>query len=67
MSDLWKERFPAAIDHARVRLMKMYGQHYWKFLDHEHLEKIWPKSCHKIENVHTKEQLNDLIIKGMDE
>jgi hypothetical protein len=30
MSDILKKRFPLKIAPARVRLVKMYGQHFWK-------------------------------------
>jgi hypothetical protein len=55
MSELLKKRMPGRIAPARVRLVKMYGQHFWKQLDNEHLDKIWPNCCSKVDNVHTKE------------
>ena len=55
MSEFIKNKMAKKVKPSRVRLLQMYGQHYWKYLDFDQLEKLWPKSCHKVENVHTLE------------
>ena len=48
-------------------MVQKFGQHYWKRIPLEDIDKIWPKCCIEVKDVKTKLDVENFITKVMDE
>ena len=66
MSDyLKKEMYNTMPKVIRIRLISLFGKHYYQHMDQQWLEERWDKVCHRVDGVHSKEDLLAYVNKKM--